>query len=245
MADYITFDPTLDKKETKELTKELLKKTGELHAQMHAESRHSLLIVLQGLDASGKDGLVRKLLKYCTPVGFSIKSFKKPTAEEYAHDFLWRVHKHAPAKGTIQIFIRSHYEDILVPAVEKIFPEEVIEQRYGLINDFERLLEHNGTKILKFFLNVSQEEQEKRLRERIEMEHKHWKHNDGDWETRKKWDEYMAVYDRILHRCNTIPWQVVPADTNWQKLYFVARSVLEALENMNLKWPALESDVFK
>lgn len=121
----------------------------------------------------------------------------------------------------------------------------MIEQRYGLINDFERLLEHNGTKILKFFLNVSQEEQEKRLRERIEMEHKHWKHNDGDWETRKKWDEYMAVYDRILHRCNTIPWQVVPADTNWQKLYFVARSVLEALENMNLKWPALESDVFK
>jgi len=245
MTEHETFDKSLDKKATKALTKEMLKKIGQLHYQMHAESKSSILIVLQGLDASGKDGLIRGLLRYCTPVGFSIKSFKKPTPEEYAHDFLWRVHKYAPAKGMIQVFIRSHYEDILVPAVEKIFPPDVVEQRYELINDFERLLEHNGTKILKFFLNVSPEVQETRLRERIELEHKHWKHNDGDWETRRKWNDYMAVYEKILNRCNGIPWYVVPSDTNWQKLYFVARKVLETLENMNMRWPELVSELFK
>jgi PPK2 family polyphosphate:nucleotide phosphotransferase len=242
--DYKTFDDTLEKKKVKSLTKNILKRIGELQYLMHAESEKSLLIVFQGMDASGKDGLTRGLLKYCNPVGISIKSFKKPTPEEYAHDFLWRVHKYTPAKGVIQIFIRSHYEDILVPTVEKLFNEELIENRYQMINDFEKLLLNNHTKVLKFFLNVSLEKQEERLRERIELKRKHWKHNDGDWETRKKWNEYMTVYERIFERCNFIPWQIVPADTNWQKLYFVSKTVLETMENMDMKWPRLKTELF-
>ena len=239
-----TFIKGLDKDQIKKETKSILKRIGALQYRMYAERKGSLLIVFQGLDASGKDGLTKGLLKYCNPVGISIKSFKKPTPEEYGHDFLWRVHQHSPIKGNTQIFIRSHYEDILVPSVEKFIPEEVIEQRYGLINDFEKQVEHNGTKILKFFLNVSVDVQEERLKERIENPEKHWKHNDGDWETRKKFDQYLAVYRRIIEKCGLIPWQVIPADTNWQKLYFVAKKVLKTLEEINPQWPSLESEKF-
>lgn len=240
-----TFVKGLDKEEIKEKTDDILKEIGELQYKMYAEGKQSLLVVFQGLDASGKDGLTRGLLKYCNPTGISVTSFKKPTPEEYAHDFLWRIHKHTPNKGKFKVFIRSHYEDILVPSVEKIFPEEVINARYGLINDFERLVSHNGTKILKFFLNVSPDEQEERLKERIELKRKHWKHNDGDWETRKKMDEYLDVYEKIIEKCNDFPWHIIPADTNWQKLYFVAKEVLKELKNMDCKWPELESKLFK
>lgn len=240
----VTYIEGLDKKKIQTETKDILKKIGELQYQMYAQSKYSLLIVFQGLDASGKDGLTKGLLKYCNPVGVSIKSYKKPTPEEYAHDFLWRVHKHTPMKGNVQIFIRSHYEDILVPSVEKFIPADVIEHRFQLINDFEKLVEHNGTKILKFFLNVSPEIQEERLKERIENPQKHWKHNDGDWETRKKFNQFLSVYASIFERCNTVPWHMIPADTNWQKLYFVSKKVLETLENMNLIWPELESEMF-
>lgn len=242
--EYKTFDESLNKDKVKKETKEILKQIGELQYKMYAEGNSSLLIVFQGLDASGKDGLTKGLLRYCNPVGISIKSFKKPTPEEYAHDFLWRVHKNTPAKGAIQIFIRSHYEDILVPTVEKFIPADVIEQRFELINDFEKLLTHNGTRVLKFFLSVSSEVQDERLKERIQLKEKHWKHNDGDWETRKKMDQYLAVYQTIFERCNQIPWQVIPADTNWQKLYFVSKTVLKALQDMDLKWPELKSEKF-
>jgi PPK2 family polyphosphate:nucleotide phosphotransferase len=241
---YKTIDKSLDKEKIKKKTKVMLKEIGELQHQMMAEAKSSLLIVLQGMDASGKDGLTRDLLHFCDPVGISVTSFKKPTPEDYSHDFLWRVHKNTPPKGILQVFIRSHYEDILVPAVEKIFPEEVIEERYALINDFERLVSHNGTKILKFFLNVSPEVQEERLMERIEDPEKHWKHKDGDWETRKKFKEYMAVYQSVFERCNDIPWYIIPADKNWQKLYFVAKIVLNTLKSMDLKWPELETEMF-
>lgn len=239
-----TFDQSLDKVTVKEELKPILKKIGELQYQMYAEAKSSLLIILQGLDASGKDGLTRQLLDYCNPVGISVKSFKKPTPEEYAHDFLWRVHQHTPQKGMIQVFVRSHYEDILVPSVEKIFQEKLIEQRYSLINEFEKQVSHNGTTILKFFLNVSPEEQERRLTERIENPRKHWKHNDGDWETRKKFDQYLKIYKTIFERCNDVPWHFIPADVNWQKLYYVAQVVLKALENMDIKWPELKSEKF-
>jgi PPK2 family polyphosphate:nucleotide phosphotransferase len=242
---YQTFNPDWNKNEIKEKTKPMLKEIGALQYKMYAERKHSLLIVLQGLDASGKDGLTRGLLQYCNPVGIKTKSFKKPTPDEFAHDFLWRVHQAVPAKGEIQIFIRSHYEDILVPSVEGYYTEEMIDQRYGLINDFEKLLEHNDTHILKFFLNVSLETQEERLRERIELKEKHWKHSDGDWETRKKFDKYQEVYKRILRECNVIPWHVVPADKNWQKLYDVAKEVLKALKSMDSRWPELESTLFE
>lgn len=212
---------------------------------MYAQGKYSLLIVFQGTDASGKDGLTRGLLKYCNPIGVKIKSFKKPTPEEYSHDFLWRVHRATPARGEIQVFIRSHYEDILVPTVEGLFPEKVVEQRYRLINDFESLLEHNDTRILKFYLNVSPEAQEERLMERITMAKKYWKHKDGDWETRKKMPEYIKVYERIFRECNEVPWHIVPADKNWQKLYYVADEVLMTLKNLDLQWPELETEMFK
>ncbi len=244
IEEYHTFNPDWKKGEIKGRTKSMLREIGELQYKMYAEGKHSLLIVFQGLDASGKDGLTRGLLKYCNPIGVKIKGFKKPTPAEFAHDFLWRVHQAAPAKGDIQIFIRSHYEDILVPSVEGYYTEEMIDQRYGLINDFEKLLEHNDTHILKFFLNVSLEAQKDRLTERIELKEKHWKHKDGDWETREKFDKYHKVYERILQECSDVPWHVVPADKNWQKLYFVATEVLKTLRSLNSQWPDLESEMF-
>jgi PPK2 family polyphosphate:nucleotide phosphotransferase len=244
-TEYPTFIAQWDKKKIQRETKEILKEIGKLQHKMYAQQKYSLLIVFQGLDASGKDGLTRGLLRYCNPVGIKIKSFKKPTPEEFAHDFLWRVHKEAPAKGDMQLFIRSHYEDILVPTVEGYFSEEMIAQRYRLINDFEKLLEHNDTRILKFFLNVSMEAQEERLMERVQIKEKHWKHKDGDWETRKKFPEYFAVYERILKECNEIPWHVVPADKNWQKLYYVANEVVKVQKSLKLEWPDLVSDLFK
>jgi PPK2 family polyphosphate:nucleotide phosphotransferase len=240
----LTFDPNLDKEKTKLETKLMLKEIGDLQYQMYAESKRSLLIVLQGLDASGKDGLTRGLLDYCNPVGLRVHSFKKPTPLEYSHDFLWRVHQQVPPRGMIQVFIRSHYEDILVPTVEKLFPPEKIEERFEIINGFEKLLEQNGTRVLKFFLNVSKETQLERLNERLENPEKYWKHNDGDWDTRTKFDEYQKVYDTIFERCKTIPWHFVPSDSNWQKLYYVARMVLETLKSFDLQWPPLKSERF-
>jgi len=243
--DYPTFNKEWKKDETKKKTKKMLKEIGELQHKMYAENKHSIIVVLQGIDASGKDGLTNGLLKYCDHVGLEVYSFKKPTDLEYSHDFLWRVHQVCPAKGVLQIFIRSHYEDILVPSVLKYIPGEVIEKRYEMINTFERLIEENGTRVLKFFLNVSKEEQKRRLTERIEVKEKHWKHKDGDWDTREKFDEYMKVYESILKRCNDVPWYVVPADTNWQKLYAVAEVVLKTLRGFDMKWPELVSERFK
>ncbi len=243
ISDYPTYRHDWNKDEIQDQTKDILKRIGELHYQMFAQKKYSILIVLQGLDASGKDGLTTKLLHYCTPIGLDITSFKKPTKEEYAHDFLWRVHKHAPKKGNMNVFIRSHYEDILVPKVLGFFPSEVVEQRYQLINDFEKLLLHNNTLVLKFFLNVSPEKQLERLKERLINPKKYWKNDDGDWETRKLFDNYLEAYETVLNCCDDIPWHIVPADANWQKLYVVAREVLATLEALDLEWPPLESDI--
>ena len=237
--DYPTFINEWDKSKVKKETKEILKEIGALQYKMFAENRSAIIVVLQGIDASGKDGLTRGLLQYCNPVGLETHAFKKPTEEEYSHDFLWRVHKASPRTGILKVFIRSHYEDILVPTVEKYIPPEIIDKRYEQINIFEKVLEENDTKVLKFFLNVSKEEQKKRLIERIEIKEKHWKHKDGDWQTREKFDEYMSVYMDIIERCGDIPWHVVPSDTNWQKLYAVAQVVLSTLKGMNMQWPEL------
>jgi len=245
IEDYPTFNKEWDKDKTEEKTKKILKKIGELQNKMYAQNKFSLLIVLQGTDASGKDGVTKALVKYCNPLGVKIQSFKKPTEEEYAHDFLWRIHNASPRKGEMKIFIRSHYEDILVPSVEKYIPEDVIGKRYKVINDFERMLEDTGTVVLKFFMNVSMEAQKERLMERIELKEKHWKHKDGDWDTREKWDKYKDVYEIILNQCSTPPWHLVPSDKNWQKTYAVAEVVLKALEDLDLKWPELVTEKFK
>jgi PPK2 family polyphosphate:nucleotide phosphotransferase len=245
ISDFPTFNKELNKDKIVGKTEKMLKDIGELQNKMYAENKYSLLIVFQGMDASGKDGVTKGLLKYCNPVGFSTFSFKKPTEEEYAHDFLWRVYKQVPGKGETMVFIRSHYEDILVPTVGKYIPYEVIVRRYNIINEFEQVLEQNNTRVLKFFLHVSKEAQLERLKERIEQKEKHWKHKDGDWETREKFDEYMEVYEKIMNTCNEIPWHIVPADKNWQKLYAVAEVVLKALKDMDMKWPELVTEKFK
>ena len=211
---------------------------------MNAQGKYSLLIIFQGLDASGKDGAVRSTLSGVNPNGISVKSFKKPTEEELAHDFLWRVHPHTPAKGMIQVFNRSHYEDILIPSVYEYLPKETIEERFELINNFERQIESNGTTILKFYLHTSKAEQFKRLTERVEVKEKHWKHNDGDWETREHWDEFRAVYEAIFEKCDKPEWHIVPADKNWEKVNYVAKTILKTLKGMDLQWPDLKSEKF-
>ena len=228
------------KDETKEKTKKILAQIEHLQRMLYAQKKYSLLVIFQGLDASGKDGAVRKIFSGINPLGCNVTPFKKPNEEEAEHDFLWRVHKHAPARGMIEIFNRSHYEDILVPTVEGYISLEEIEKRYDRINEFEQLLADNNTQVLKFYLHVSREEQKERLIERMTEREKFWKHNDSDWESRQKWDAYMAVYEKIFDRCNKVPWNIIPADQNWYKEHLVAQKILSTMENLDLKWPALE-----
>jgi PPK2 family polyphosphate:nucleotide phosphotransferase len=244
IADYPTFDKSLIKKQTRENTKVMLKEIGKLQYKMYGQNKYSLLVIFQGIDASGKDGVTKDILEFCNAVGIKIHSFKKPSEDEFAHDFLRRVHEFTPGRGEMQIFIRSHYEDILVPSVEKYITGDVIEKRFKQINNFEKLIESNNTRVLKFFLNVSKEAQKERLMERIESKKKHWKHKDGDWDTREKFDDYMEVYEKIINRCNDIPWHIVPADKNWQKTNYVAKVLLKTLKELDLKWPELVSEKF-
>jgi PPK2 family polyphosphate:nucleotide phosphotransferase len=231
----------LKKKKTKKKTAELLQELQDLQHLMFAQEKHSLLVVLQGMDASGKDGATRKVFGVCNPQGVRVSSFKAPTKEELAHDFLWRVHKKTPAKGMIKIFNRSHYEDILITRVEGWCDDKTAEQRIIAINNFEQLLLDSGTKILKFYLHISEESQRESLQERIDNPKKHWKHNPGDWESAKKWPQYRKVYNEAINKCNVAPWQVIPSDKNWYKEYLIAKSVVETLREMNLEYPKLEA----
>lgn len=239
-----TAPPEWDKDEIKKENKTLIKRIKELQRVMYAQGTQSLLLILQGVDAAGKDGTVRKIFSGVNPLGCRVYAFKKPTEEEMAHDFLWRVHKTVPAKGMIHIFNRSHYEDILVPSVLGTHTKKQIDRRYEQINEFERLLASEGTRIVKCYLHISKEEQLERLTERLENPQKHWKHNDGDWSSRKMWDDYMNVYETIFKRCNEIPWHIIPADKNWVKVNFVAKELVKNMEEMDLKWPGLETETF-
>lgn len=232
------------KNDIKDKTDELLKEIYEYAKRLYAGKNKSLLIVLQGMDASGKDGLTRTLFKEVSPAWVQVHSFKKPTPEEFAHDFLWRIHSRVPEKGMITVFNRSHYEDILVPTVYGYIDSSIIDDRYEQINQFERLLEQNGTTILKFYLNVSKEKQEIKLQERINTAEKHWKHSDGDWDTREKWEDFIAVYNKIINKCDAIPWHIIPCDMNWAKLYSAASIVVDTLKAMELDYPPLETERF-
>ncbi|TND09240.1 MAG: Polyphosphate:AMP phosphotransferase [Bacteroidetes bacterium] len=227
-----------NKAKTKTRTAQLVGEIGELQKILYAQSKHSLLVVLQGLDASGKDGLVASVFKGVNPLGCSVKAFKVPSTEERAHDFLWRIHREAPERGMIRIFNRSHYEDVLVPWVEGQIDEKTLKKRYGHINDFEYLLAENNTTILKFYLHISPGEQHDRLVERKTNKLKFWKHNDGDWETAKKFDRYINAYENIFRNCNRPEWIVVPSDQNWYKEYLVAEKIVEALRGMKLAYPS-------
>jgi PPK2 family polyphosphate:nucleotide phosphotransferase len=230
-----------DKSETKEKTAALIEELKELQNLLYAESKHSILVVLQGMDASGKDGLIRNVFGALNPQGVTVKSFKVPTEEELSHDFLWRVHQVAPAKGMIRIFNRSHYEDILVTRVHKMIDDDTAKKRIKAINDFEELLtQHNHTHILKFYLHVSEEEQKQRLEERLKDRTKQWKYNERDFKEAKLREDYAKAYEDCFTHCNNIPWTIVPSDQNWYKEYLVAKKLRDTLQNLNMQYPGLK-----
>jgi PPK2 family polyphosphate:nucleotide phosphotransferase len=231
----------VDKQETKEKLAKILWELDELQNLLYAESKHTVLVIIQGMDASGKDGTVRNVFGKLNPQGVLVKSFKTPTAEELAHDFLWRIHAHTPPKGFIQIFNRSHYEDVLITRVHRWIDAKTAHRRMTAINDFERLLAiHNDTHILKFYLHVSPEEQKARLEERIKNPAKQWKYNEDDFKEAELWDDYMEMYEDCFERCSEIPWTIVPADQNWYKEYLIARTIRDTLQGLKMQFPGLK-----
>jgi PPK2 family polyphosphate:nucleotide phosphotransferase len=221
------------------LDEELNPRLEELQDLLYAEGKHRLLIVLQGMDTSGKDGTIRAVFNAVDPLGIRVASFKAPSAEELAHDYLWRIHKQMPGNGEVVIFNRSHYEDVLVVRVHKLVPKSVWGRRYDQINDFERMLTESGTTIVKFFLHISKDEQKARLEARRDTSDKLWKFNLGDLEERKLWDDYQAAYQDVLRKTSTewAPWHVVPANAKWYRNLVVSNVLIKALESLDMKYP--------
>ena len=219
----------------------------DLQYLLYAEHKRALLVVLQGLDAAGKDGTVRHVMSGVNPEGCLVTAFKEPTAEELAHDFLWRVHKAVPARGYIGIFNRSHYEDVLVVRVHKLVPKEVWSRRYNEINAFEATLSDAGVKILKFFLHISKDEQKKRFQQRIDDPDRRWKISEADFQERKYWDDYVEAYEDALTRCGTphAPWFIIPANKKWFRNLAVSHIIAETLDAMKMKFPPPTVDVKK
>ncbi|MBC7447148.1 MAG: polyphosphate kinase [Hymenobacteraceae bacterium] len=226
------------KAETKEKTLALYEELAELQNLLYADNSRSLLVVLQGMDASGKDGLIRKVIGAFNPQGVIVTSFKVPSDEERAHDFLWRLHQHTPARGMVAVWNRSHYEDVLVTRVEKIIDDAEAKRRFRHLNDFEQLLTDAGTMVLKFYLHVSPDEQAARLAERQTDPAKLWKHDVSDAQKAAQRPAYQAAYADIFAHCQeAAPWHIVPADQNWYKEYLVAQALRDALVGMKLKFP--------
>lgn len=237
--------PFSGKEHGRAFTQLAVQQIRDLQYRMFTEGKQSLLVVLQAPDAAGKDGLIRKVLGQMNPQGCRTYPFKVPTAEDLAHDFLWRIHACTPAAGKVSIFNRSHYEDVLVVRVEDIVPKSVWKQRYELINDFEKLLIHRGTRILKFYLHISPGEQLERFKKRLDEPAKHWKLNAGDYAAREKASDYREAYEDIFHRCNSkdSPWHVIPADKKWYRDASVAAIVRQTLEEMDPQFPPVEADL--
>lgn len=223
----------------------LEKQLAELQVALYAEQKRSLLVVFQARDAGGKDGAVKRVFGPLNPQGSYVQSFKAPTSDELAHDFLWRVHHFVPQKGYIGVFNRSHYEDLLVPRINALVPAKVWKRRFRQINDWERMLAQNGVTILKFFLHVSKDEQKQRLLERLDDPSKNWKFRPEDLDARAKWRDYTRAYSDIFKRCSTpwAPWYVVPADDKRVRDYLVSRVVVRALRRMNPQFPAADPEV--
>ncbi len=221
--------------------KGLRRRLGHLQERLWADRRFALLVVLQGMDASGKDGTVRHVFSGVNPQGIQVHSFKEPSAEEAAHDFLWRVHQAVPARGWISVFNRSHYEDVLVVRVHGLVAEPVWRRRYEDINAFERGLTDSGVTILKFFLHISRREQHRRFERRLQDPRRHWKFSPSDLKEREHWDAYQEAYADALRECSTpwAPWTVVPADHKWYRNLLVARRVVATLEALDPKFPDL------
>lgn len=224
-----------------------VEKLSELQHLLYADHKHALLIVLQALDAGGKDGTIRHVLSGVNPQGCEVTSFKAPSSEELAHDFLWRIHKAVPRMGDIGIFNRSQYEDVLVVRVHKMVPKSVWSERYQQINAFEQSLVENNVTILKFFLHISKDEQKNRFEERMQDPKKNWKLSLPDFEERKHWDDYIKAYEAVLRKCSTewAPWYVIPANDKWFRNYAISSIIVRTLEKMNLKYPPVTIDLSK
>jgi len=236
---------SVDKAEIEEKTLKLYEEIGHLQHVLYAEKKHSVLIIFQGIDASGKDGATKNVFSKSSPQGIRVEAFKKPSEEEMNHDFLWRVHANAPEKGFIQVFNRSHYEDILIQRVHGWIDEEKVKKRMAAINAFEELLHFdNNTVVIKFYMHISKDNQLKELKERLEDPSKNWKHNPGDWEERKMWDDYMKAYEYAINE-STIPWNIVPVDQRWYRNYVIADVIVKELEKLNMRLPLLDKSAFK
>ncbi|MFB3893098.1 MAG: polyphosphate kinase 2 family protein [Phycisphaerae bacterium] len=251
-ADLSDFDPDEcaglgDKEHAQELLDKYHRKLADLQELLYAEGKRALLIVLQAMDAGGKDGTIRHVMSSVNPQSCRVTSFKAPTPEELAHDFLWRIHRAVPRRGEIGIFNRSHYEDVLIVRVHKLVPRDVWSKRYDQINKFEASLADNGVHILKFFLHISRDEQLKRLRERLEDPRKHWKISPEDFKERRYWDKYIKAYGEAIGRCSTprAPWFVIPANRKWFRNLAISRIVIETLESLDMKYPKPSFDVSK
>lgn len=227
-------------------------KVAELNAELEvlqellfAEHKHKILVVLQGMDTAGKDGVIRKVFEGVNPQGVKVASFKVPTSEELDRDYLWRVHKQVPGKGELVIFNRSHYEDVLVVRVHGLVPEEVWSKRYDQINEFERLLAQEGTTILKFFLHISKDEQKERLQARLDDPQKHWKFNVGDLKERALWKDYQNAYEDVLSKTSTAwaPWLIVPANRKWYRDLVISQVLVDTLKDLKMEYPIPKEDL--
>ena len=234
-----------DKDAARARLKELKGELAGFQEKLWAEGGQSLLVVLQALDAGGKDGLIRKVVTAFNPQGTRVTGFGVPTEEELRHDYLWRVHAATPGKGRIGVFNRSHYEDVLVVRVLELVPRAVWEERYDQINAFESILAANGTRIVKFYLHISRDEQRERFQKRLDNPEKHWKWSSGDLDTRARWDDFRAAYTDALARCSTddAPWYVIPADRKWYRDLAVAEILAETARDMDPQWPEAEEDL--
>jgi len=233
----------LDKDECKLKLDELNLELKELQNLLYAQSKYSLLVILQGMDASGKDGAVKGVFNEVNPLGMRVFSFKAPNEEERAHDFLWRIHSKVPEKGMIHIFNRSHYEDVLVTRVLGLIDDKTAKERFKQINMFEKLLQSNDTIVLKFYLHISEEEQAERFKERLEDPRKNWKYNPNDLKTSKDWPSYIKFYEEVFEECgNDNPWHIVPSDQKWYKEYYIANAIIDTLKELKMKYPKYKAE---
>ena len=245
------FDPAycegLDKEKTRQKTTRYCQQIGELQQLLYANAKNAVVILFQGMDASGKDGVGRRVLECVNPAGVETANFKAPSSEERAHDYLWRVHKLMPRFGNIGIFNRSHYEEVLIVRVMELQPEAVWKQRFDQINHFEKFLTDNGVLLLKFFLHLSKKEQAERFRARLEDPRKNWKFAEDDLKMRLRWDAFQQAYQDAINRCSaaSAPWHIVPADHKWYRDYVVSRAVANAMESLHMDWPKPKQDLSK
>jgi PPK2 family polyphosphate:nucleotide phosphotransferase len=235
----------LEKEKTKKRTDHRHREIGDLQPLLYANAQHAVLLIFQGMDASGKDGAIRSVLHHVNPAGVETANFKVPSAEEGAHDFLWRIHHAVPRHGNIGVFNRSHYESVLAERVLEIVPRTVWSRRYEQIVDFEKMLVSNGVLVLKFYLHLSRDEQAERFKERLGDPHKNWKFSHADLATRQRWDDYIDAYEDMLNATShpAARWHLIPADRNWYRDHVVADVVVAALQALKLKWPKATEDL--